>query len=466
MYILSEKDYAEQSAFKSVNNFFHFFAVGKALKRAGVYKTKGIQAMNIMLYLTFLVYSGKTMNRDATGKNPVIGNSKDAVYRLLRCQRVNWSSFLLAVSEKAIAFTEKLTSETRKTAFVIDDTLYERPFSKKTELIAKVYDHVDKRYTRGFRTLFLSWTDGASLIPVCFRHLSSTDPKNRLVSEREGRDKRTCAVRAKREAVMKAPDVCLKLLAKAKHFGIHADYVLFDSWFAFPSVITKIKGMGYDVTARVKNSAKVRYLYDGRALPLKVIYDRSKKRRGKSRYLLSVDINLINDGEPGIPCRLVYVRNRGNRKDWIAILTTDMDLTPEDVLTLYGKRWSIEVFLKTCKTYLRFTGEFQQVSYEAITAHTTIVALRYMILSVEQRKRTDYRALGELFYDATDEAAELTFHEVLMMIMASLTSALTRGSVALDEDAARDFMAAFIGGLPPFVQRLLAPDLVASQQPI
>ena len=144
----------------------------------------------------------------------------------------------------------------------------------------------------------------------------------------------------------------------------------------------------------------------------------------------------------------------------------DMNLTPEDVLTLYGKRWSIEVFFKTCKTYLRFTGEFQQVSYEAITAHTTIVALRYMILSVEQRKRTDYRALGELFYDATDEAAELTFHEVLMMIMASLTSALTRGSVALDEDAARDFMAAFIGGLPPFVQRLLAPDLVASQQPI
>jgi hypothetical protein len=31
-----------------------------------------------------------------------------------------------------------------------------------------------------------------------------------------------------------------------------------------------------------------------------------------------------------------------------------------------------EVFFKTCKTYLRFTGEFQQTSYEAITVHTSI----------------------------------------------------------------------------------------------
>ena len=463
MYSISEEAYAEQSAFKSIKHFFHDFGIGKALKKAGVYKTKGIPALSVILYLTFLVYSGKTMNRDVSGKNSIIGCSKDAVYRLLRERKVNWTTFLLAVSEKVVNFTRQLTSEARKTAFVIDDTLYERPFSEKTELVARVFDHVSKTYKRGFRTLFLSWTDGASLIPVCFRHLSSAEAKNRYVPEREGLDKRSCSYQNKREAQMKATDVCFSLLEKAKRFGIHADYVLFDCWFAFPSIITKVKDMGYDVTARVKKMKNIHYFIDGQKLTLTQIHKQSKKRRGRSKYLLSVDIHLVNDAGENVPCRLIYVRNKNKRKDWIAILTTDMGLAPEDVVTLYGKRWSIEVFFKTCKTYLKFVGEFQQTAYEALTAHTTIVALRYMILSVEQRRQTDHRTLGELFYAVTDEAKELTFHEVLMMILESLINAITNEFDFLDESLVRNFMDAFIKGLPAFIQRLLTPGFAASK---
>ncbi|MDR0963681.1 MAG: hypothetical protein LBM60_03595 [Clostridium sp.] len=46
----------------------------------------------------------------------------------------------------------------------------------------------------------------------------------------------------------------------------------------------------------------------------------------------------------------------------------------------------IEVFFKTIKTHLKFTGEFRQISYEALTAHTAIVVLRYMIFTVKQRQ--------------------------------------------------------------------------------
>jgi hypothetical protein len=461
MYSISEAAYAEQSVFQSIKHFCREFGVGKALKRAGVYKSKGIGALNIILYLVFLAYSGKTMNRDVSGRNSTIGDSNDAVYRFLREQTVNWNTFLLAVGGKIAAFMNPLTSEARKTALVIDDTLNERPYSKKTELVARVFDHVDKKYKRGFRTLFAAWTDGASLVPLCFRHMSSAEAKNRYVPERAGLDKRTCSAKTKKEAQMKATEVCLLLLARVKRFLIPAKYVLFDCWFAFPAVITKIKGMGYEVTCRVKKMRNVFYFFEDTKLTLKQIFDRSKKRRGKSRYLLSVEIYLLDADDERVPCRLVYVRNKKKRNDWIAVLTTDTELSPEEVIELYGKRWSIEVFFKACKSYLRFTGEFQQTSYEAVTAHTAIVALRYMILSVGHRRQTDHRTIGELVYDAVDEARELTFRDVMAIIMAALVNALTEEIADFDAGRVRKFMDAFISGLPTYIRRLLAPDFVA-----
>lgn len=53
-------------------------------------------------------------------------------------------------------------------------------------------------------------------------------------------------------------------------------------------------------------------------------------------------------GEKSLPVRLVFVRNRNNRKDWLVLVTTDMSLTAEEVIRLYGKRWGIEVFFKVC----------------------------------------------------------------------------------------------------------------------
>jgi len=36
-----------------------------------------------------------------------------------------------------------------------------------------VFDHTDRKYKRGFRSLFMGWTDGATFLPLAFRHMSS-----------------------------------------------------------------------------------------------------------------------------------------------------------------------------------------------------------------------------------------------------------------------------------------------------
>ena len=70
-----------------------------------------------------------------------------------------------------------------------------------------------------------------------------------------------------------------------------------------------------------------------------------QKRRGRSRYLLSVSVTMEKDGE-SLPAKFVYVRNKSSRKDWLVIVSTDMELSEEEVIRVYGKRWDIEVFFK------------------------------------------------------------------------------------------------------------------------
>lgn len=158
-------------------------------------------------------------------------------------------------------------------------------------------------------------------------------------------------------------------------------------------IIDKITKLNLNVVARLKNTPKVRYQLNGEKKTLSQIYGASKKRRGRSKYLLSMDVQLYNDKNDIIDARIVYVRDRNNKKKWVALISTDMSLTEEEIIQLYGKRWNIEVMFKVCKSYLNLANEFQCLSYDSVTAHTAVVMTRFMILSLEKRQNEDPRLL-------------------------------------------------------------------------
>lgn len=453
MKIIAESDALAQDSIKSVESFFKRFSVSTALKKANAYKKKGFSALSIIRYAVMLVFFNISMYRDSLDvSKSMIGGSKDAVYRLLRSSFVNWSTFLITVASRVCAWVNLLTSENRLTALVLDDTLFERAFSKKLELVSRVFDHTDKRYKRGFRSLFLGWTDGATFIPLGFRHMSSTEKKNRYCESRSETDNRTNGAHAKKEAVMKSTNVALKMLQNAVKHGIPAKHVLFDSWFTNPVFILDIKELGLHSLGRLKNS-KTRYWQGEKASTIKQLYDGSKKRRGRSKYLLSVMVT-VKSNERSTDARIVFVRDRTKRKNWIAFICTDLELTEEQIIALYGKRWSIEVFFKTCKSYLKFTGEFQQLSYEAITAHTAIVSVRYMIFAVEQRQNIDLRRTpGDLFFLFADEVKDIEFSEVIQLLIGELTK-LICNIAHLSESEVTKLMDVFVQTLPSHIRNL------------
>ena len=272
-------------------------------------------------------------------------------------------------------------------------------------------------------------------------------------------DKRTLAGKRRTLAQKKAPEAMMELLTTAKSAGLSADYVLFDSWFSNPAQITAIKTGGMDVIAMIKKSSRIDYIYEGKSLNIKEIYSRNKKRRGRSRYLLSVDV-MVGKDDP-IPAKIVCVRNKANRKDWLAFICTDTTLSEEEIIRVYGKRWQIEVFFKTCKSTLNLIGECHSLSYDALTAHVAIVFTRYMLLSIEQRQNEDQRTLGELFFFLVDEMADITFCRSLGILMEALMASLQE-ILKLSDAQLAAFTTDFESRLPEYLQIALHQELVTA----
>ena len=88
---------------------------------------------------------------------------------------------------------------------------------------------------------------------------------------------------------MEKPDVVPLQLKNALKAGVLAKYVLFDSWYCIPELIHQLKNMNLHTMAMAKRGSK-KYLCDGKRMNCKENIAANKKRRGRSRYLLSVAV--------------------------------------------------------------------------------------------------------------------------------------------------------------------------------
>ena len=446
----------EKELFNAISSFFSRFTIGNLLRACNAQKEKGVPVTRIFKYKLCNVFTGRSMYMQQRTGSFHESFSKNTFYRFLNSTKTNWLKFTTLLS-KAVADTiEPLTGSDRINTFVVDDSLFERTSCKKTELGSKVFDHASMRYTKGYRLMTLGWTDGNTFLPINSSLLASSKTSN-LIGPQQHHDGRSLAGQRRKLAQMKGTSVMVELLKTALNAGYKADYVLYDSWFSNPAQLVAVKNLGLNSIAMIKKSSRIRYEYEGQMLSIKKIYGICKKRRGRSRYLLSV--NVMIGKEQKIPAKIVCVRNKQNKKDWIAFICTNPDLSEEEIIRIYGKRWQIEVFFKTCKSYLNLVGECHSLSYDALTAHVAIVFARYMMLALEQRKDEDHRTLGEIFFFLTDELADITFGESLQIILKAMFEGIY--TVFQVTEAQIDaFIDIFVDRLPNFIQNSLAKSAV------
>ncbi len=438
---------------KTIRRFFTRFHVASALKASNAYKKKGTPVSEIFQYLFLLIFSNRSMYMNLLTGRDTPDFAKDTVYRFMKMVQINWIRFTTILSSRIIKEAiVPLDSEERTNVLILDDSMYERNRSKKVELLAKVFDHAKHAYKFGFRMLTLGWSDGTTFLPVNSVLLSTENKKNRM-NEADPVDKRAVGYKRRQLAIQKGTAVMLELLKQAKKAAIPAKYVLFDSWFSSPASIHAVKEVGYNVIAMVKKTSKMFFRYNGEDMSLISIYNKNKKRRGRSKYLLSVIVDVVKDGKT-IPAKVVYVRNRNKRKEYLCIISTDTELDENEIIRIYGKRWDIEVFFKVCKSYLHLSKECRSMSYDAMTAHTAVVFTRYMMLSIENRESQDERSLGELFLYFSDEMSDITWIQAFQLLL-QMFRTLLADNIDIAEEEIDKLVDTFMDAIPTLLRSKL-----------
>lgn len=422
------------------------------LRKAGITKQKGHETAFLFTVLFALVFKGKTLNQLLTGREAEEYVGKDSFYRFMNSDRFHWRNFLGSLSAFVIDKTNRLTnSRTHIRALIIDDTSYSRNRSKQTGKLAWLFDHALNKTYKGYRLLTLGYTDGHSFFPIDFALLSG---KRKVSPTSVAVDRRTSGGKRLAEADRPMTTVAVELVERALNHGIYVKHVLMDKWFTSPKMIRSMQALGVDVIGMVKN-AKTKYLFQGKLYCLSDLFEKATREEVTNCAIISAIRVTLPTGEP---IKIVFVHNHNKHSEWLAILSSDITLSSQEIVKVYGARWDIEVFFKATKSLLNLAKECQSRNYHALICHTTIVFTRFIILSWQNRCHSDIRTFGGFFMDLCDELQELDWAVALQELTQILLDVADQASKRIQE-MIKCQLTNWLDALPSYIKAYL-PNLV------
>lgn len=401
----------------SINNspwilaWFKQFCNSSDLATAGFYKRSGASVSTLLRLFVALPLTGLNIYEFKNAQLPVPG--RDAFYRLLQHPGYNWRALLYRISARIISYFSTLTEPGHNRVLIIDDTSYKRDRSTSVEYLGRQKDHSQNRYYRGFRLLTLAWSDGHSCLPCEFELLTNADPDKRYGPD-PGLDRRTLMGRRVKAATSKATDVAVAMVGRVLSH-IKAQYLVFDSWFAFPRLI-KSMARKIPVICRIKDIPAVRFRHNRRIYSLKRLYQSAKLNRSQgpgNSMLCWINADLLSAGK----VRVVFLQNPACPDKPMALISTNTSLTAEEICQIYARRWDIEVCFKALKQELGL-HQLQVRRYSALVACTSLVFIRSMMISYYHRIQIDERTLPGMFHQcvmALQVAAVQTCIELLQI---------------------------------------------------
>lgn len=221
-----------------------------------------------------------------------------------------------------------------------------------------------------------------------------------------------------------------------------------DSWFTQAPLLRQLNVMGLPVIGMVKE-LKQRYRLNGKLLTLKELYETLSK--GKTTEILG---SVIAETACGLPTKLVFVQNRNKRREWLAIISTDLTVSEDEIVRIYGMRWSIETFFKFTKSYLKLGTEFQGRSFDMLISHTTVEFSRYLVMEYERRQENDEKSLGGLFFLFADEVRDFRLPDGFTTTHGVIFIQLTHAKTKREKSSVFCQLREWISSLPCYIKGL------------
>lgn len=446
----------------SFESIFTYIGISTLLRKAKFEKRSGADVLTILNVLISSVFKGypNLYRFFASTEGKALSFSRDSAYRFLSNPKYDWQSLMFNIATFIIRFICDLNKDNKEqiNCLVVDDTMIERCRGKKVELLSRQFNHVIGKTVKGFTDLALGWTDGINHIPVLSYLIASSREKNLIRKADENNiDNRTTGAKRRKTACKKKTEVLISMCRRTVRV-ISASYILMDSWFFSDYLVRKLKEMGLQSICLVKSNLQFK-LEKGSSKSfsqIKLLKHINGGRLNKSNLITSIIAYTNKD----LRVRLVFVKAR-NSKDWICIVSTDLNLSSEKVIELYGRRWSIEVAFKAQKSYLGLKNECQAHDFDTCNAFMVISSIRLQLMEFNRRHDNDPRSIGELFYSARSELTAVTFAEALQTLLSliddiaitlDVAGCLRKGKLAKAKEVISDKISEWYSSITDYIK--------------
>jgi len=223
---------------------------------------------------------------------------------------------------------------------IIDDMLMHKPWTKVNDIVCWHYDHVSQSMQKGILMLNFHYTDDTGIsIPLGYEIITKTEDKWSDEYQKN----------VKKSLFSKNEIMQDKLYILHYNNEVKYKYILFDKWFASTKNLVFIEDeLKKKFVCPIKSNRKI-------ALTLE------ERNNGKYVNISTIDIKggssrLIYLEGYEKPLRLVkqVVKNGDDDEStYLYLVTNDIDLSFDEVLEIYKRRWKVEEYHKSLKQNLK-----------------------------------------------------------------------------------------------------------------
>lgn len=367
------------------------------LTKSNFSKKEGPAAHMVVLHFIYMLIMNQKISTFMKQSNESF--KKDVYYRLLANSSYNWRSLLSLSSLKIVSLLHKIQEPNAIKVFILDDTVEDKVGKNVEGSCDNLYSNKEKRKVRGINVVSLNYSDGFSNFMLDFSIAMNRYARMAIEDFTNKIDHRTNAHKRRLETMKGKSQIAIDMVKRAVKSGIYADYLLVDSWYSKPVFIKEMNVLGLKVISRMANNNTI-WNFAGCEKTLEAIYNKFKElkniKSGKYGKKINFDyFSVVAEHKKAGKLKIVFLKTK---EKLIPIVSTDLDISDDEIIETYKRRWDIEQGYKELREHFGFGREENRI-YEALIARITLSFFTYNIVSYINRISNEPKTIGGLFKD-------------------------------------------------------------------
>jgi IS4 transposase len=367
------------------------------LTKSNFSKKEGVAVHMVVLHFVYMLVMNKKISTFMDQSNDSF--KKDVYYRLLANAHYNWRKLLSLSSLKILSLLHKVQDAKLVRVLILDDTVEDKVGKNIEGSCDNLWSNKAKRKIRGVNVVSLNYSDGYSNFMLDFAIAMNNYARVKIEEFTNIIDHRTNAHKRRLESLKGKSQIAIEMIKRAVASGIYADYLLVDSWYSKPVFIETMNELGLQVISRMVNNDRI-WNFTGEKKTLDGIYNKFKKlktiKMGQYGKKIKFEyFGVIVEHKKAGKLKIVFIKTKENL---IPIVSTNLDLSDEEIIDIYKRRWDIEQGYKELREHFGFGKEENRI-YEALIARITLSFFTYNVVSYINRISNEPKTIGGLFKD-------------------------------------------------------------------